>query len=539
MTTTETTTNNPSIEEPQKKKPLHDLHAVLEKSRVEGGNYGMAVSVLYKGELIFAEGFGKRNEKDPFTADTLMPIGSLTKAFTATAIGELVAEGKMDWDTTPVNTYLPEFEFKDPVLTSQLTMADLLSHRTNLPDLSVRWINSKERSIDMIKDMRHVDQPSKLTSKLNYSNMMYGVAGDAAARVAGISYEELIKSKVLEPLGLTNTGYTQRALKHFSNYALPYDANTFEDALKGNFIQGELDENPLADGPAGDMYSNVLDMARWGRAILKGGEVDGKQVLNKEKNIGETLTGRTFITGSRRTPDFAPVVAYGLGWGIDAYKGHAVYEHTGGVSAYRSSIAIYPDLDLVVTVLTNFSCGYIIRNLSYYIVDELLGLPKTEDWLFEKIIKGTKRSFEMYDMVTKGPLRDKIENKPHVHALQDYAGEYTNLALGDVSILLQEEDEEDSTTDQHQSQKKQALYFKNSGYHNKLEHHHFETFKVVLRIFGFAMGAGINFQTGPDGKVAAMVLIELSDQDPSGKGKETVFKRKEKKIDTAPETKEE
>ncbi|KAG0206098.1 hypothetical protein BGX33_007595 [Mortierella sp. NVP41] len=515
------TTNNPSIEDPQKKKPLHDLHAVLEKSRVERGNYGMAVSVLYKGELIFAEGFGKRNEKDPFTADTLMPIGSLTKAFTATAIGELVAEGKMDWDTTPVNTYLPEFEFKDPVLTSQLTMADLLSHRTNLPDLSVRWINSKERSIDMIKDMRHVDQPSKLTSKLNYSNMMYGVAGDAAARVAGISYEELIKSKVLEPLGLTNTGYTQRALKHFSNYALPYDANTFEDALKGNFIQGELDENPLADGPAGDMYSNVLDMARWGRAILKGGEVDGKQVLNKEKNIGETLTGRTFITGSRRTPDFAPVVAYGLEWIIDAYKGHAVYEHTGGISAYRSSIAIHPDLDLVVSAFINSSHGYIVQNLSYYIVDELMDLPKTKDWIFEEGLKEIKEAFTM-EMFIKGPLPDKIENKPHVHALQDYAGEYTNLSLGDVSILLQEE--EDS----------QALYFKNSGFHNKMEHHHFETFKVVIGIYAIEWGAGINFRTGPDGKMEAFVLVELNDQDPAGKPKETVFKRRE----PTPEAKE-
>ncbi|KAF9079788.1 hypothetical protein BGX29_002880, partial [Mortierella sp. GBA35] len=87
MTTAEATPN-PSVENPQK-KPLHDLHAVLEKARTEAGIYGMSVSVLYKGELIFAEGFGKRNAKDPFTKDTLMPIGSCTKAFTATAIGEL------------------------------------------------------------------------------------------------------------------------------------------------------------------------------------------------------------------------------------------------------------------------------------------------------------------------------------------------------------------------------------------------------------------------------------------------------------------
>ncbi|KAF9904293.1 hypothetical protein EC991_002844, partial [Linnemannia zychae] len=122
--------SSPPVENFKKKKPLHDLRAVLDNYRVVGGIKGMAVSVLYKGELIFAEGFGHRNDSDPFTKDTLMPIGSLTKAFTAAAVGELVAEGKMDWDSTPVNTYLPEFQFKDPVMTSQLTLADLLSHRT-------------------------------------------------------------------------------------------------------------------------------------------------------------------------------------------------------------------------------------------------------------------------------------------------------------------------------------------------------------------------------------------------------------------------
>jgi CubicO group peptidase (beta-lactamase class C family) len=179
----------------------------------------------------------------------------------------------------------------------------------------------------LIKYLRYVDQPSKLTSKLNYSNTMYAVAGEAGATVAGVSYEELVKTRVFDPLGLANTGFSQSALKSFSNYALPYDAASFEDAKEGNFIRGELDEDYLSDAPAGDIYSNVLDLARWGRAVLKGGEVDGKQVLNKN-SIAETWTGRTFALGTRRSADFAPVVAYGMGWAIDAYKGHAQYSHS-------------------------------------------------------------------------------------------------------------------------------------------------------------------------------------------------------------------
>ncbi|KAF9944498.1 hypothetical protein BGZ70_004591, partial [Mortierella alpina] len=113
------------------KAPLGDLHATIEKTRLQLGIPGLSVAVLYKGEIIFAEGFGKRNAQgDEYKASTLQPIGSVTKSFTAAAIGEMVAEGKLDWDTTPVNKYLPEFQYKDPVLTSQLTFIDLLSHRT-------------------------------------------------------------------------------------------------------------------------------------------------------------------------------------------------------------------------------------------------------------------------------------------------------------------------------------------------------------------------------------------------------------------------
>ncbi|KAF9910098.1 hypothetical protein EC991_007230, partial [Linnemannia zychae] len=112
------------------KEFLEKLPSVLEKARVDHGVPGLSVAIMHKGKLVFAQGFGKRNSADdPFTEETVSHIASVSKAFTATAIGELVAEGKMEWDTTPVNTYLPEFQLQDPILTSQLTLADLLAHR--------------------------------------------------------------------------------------------------------------------------------------------------------------------------------------------------------------------------------------------------------------------------------------------------------------------------------------------------------------------------------------------------------------------------
>ncbi|KAG9063709.1 hypothetical protein KI688_003820 [Linnemannia hyalina] len=481
-----------------------DLSSILEDARIKNCIQGMSVAVLYKGELIFADGFGKRNDEDPFTKETLMPIGSVTKSFTAMAIGELVAEGKMDWNTTPVNTYLPEFKLKDPVLTSQLTLVDLLSHRTNLPNVFLKWFRSKESRVELIKYLRYAEQPSKLTSNLNYSNTMYAVAGEAGARVAGVSYEELVKTKVFEPLGLTNSGFSQSALKQFSNYALPYDATSFEEAKKGNFIRGELDEHYLTDAPAGDIYSTVIDLVRYGRAVLKGGEVDGKQVLNKE-SLAEMWTGRTFSVTTRRTLDFAPVQGYGLGWVIDAYKGHAKYSHNGLISGYRSGLDIYPDQDLVVAVQANVNKAALPDNVSHYILDELLDLPRTQDWLFDVSPTKTEKAYTMSEMAVRGDLPEKIANRPHVHSLKEYAGVYTNLAQGDISVIYEE--------------KEDALYFKNPAFHDRMEHYHFELFKVVLRMFGFGAAIGVKFETGADGKIGALTLIRPEESD-------SVFERK-------------
>ncbi|KAF9958721.1 hypothetical protein BGZ70_009110 [Mortierella alpina] len=252
---------------------------------------------------------------------TVCPIGSVTKSFTAAAIGEMVAEGKLDWDTTPVNKYLPEFELKDPLLTSQLTFD--LGRKADMA-----FFRSPEPRIETIQRLKHAEFKSKLGSKMNYSNAMYTVAGEASARVAGMSYEELVREKVIQPLGLKNTGFSQVEMRdRFSNHAMPFSATSLEDAQKGNYKAEKLEEVYMTLAPAGDMYSTVLDLVKWGRVVINGGEQNGKQVLNKEA-IQETLKPQTIIRGRRRGPQFPPMINYGLGWMIDSYKGRAVYKHS-------------------------------------------------------------------------------------------------------------------------------------------------------------------------------------------------------------------
>ncbi|KAF9990704.1 hypothetical protein BGZ75_000090 [Mortierella antarctica] len=484
---------------------LAGLSKVLEDARVRCGIPGMSVAVLYKGELIYDAGFGKRNESEPFTPQTLTSIASVTKAFTATAIGELVAEGKMDWDTTPVSQYLPGFELKDQTLTSQLTLADLLSHRSGLPNVDLAWFRNTESTRDLIKRLKHVDISPKLGSKCLYNNVMYAVAGEAGANVAGIPYEELVKTKVLKPLGMTRSGFSAMEMKTHADHAMPYLADSLKDAQDGRFTLGYLDDIYMADAAAGDIYSNVLDLVRWGSAVMHGGEIDGKQVLNKE-NIQETLTAHTFRKTTRRAPDFAPALAYGLGWMIDSYKGRTVYYHGGSNPGFISNVAMFPDDDLVVAHLTNIDATKLPANVPYLIADRLLCLPKTQDWV-EVSIKETQEFYDLLKAASKIDLPEQ-RNGPPTHPLHEYVGEYSNPVYGKVSVRLENEK---NIRGGGGGEGGEALYFKMRTLDSRMNHYHFDTFTAALKDFALQLGAVMTFQIGESGQVEGLRFMVQSD----------------------------
>ncbi|KAF9314020.1 hypothetical protein BG003_004587 [Podila horticola] len=401
---------------------LAQLRADMELARNYMGIPGMGVAIIYKGKLIFAEGFGKRNKNDPFTPETRSMLGSLTKAFTATTIEELVAEGKLDWDTTPVNTYLPEFETIDPVLTSQLTLQDLLSHRTNFPPLGMSWMWGTEDVRDLIKRIRHVEVKSKLGVITNYNNIMYCVAGEAAATLP------LVHNKVLKPLGLSNTGFTMGEIAKKPNFAVPFQAASYEDSVAGRFTELPLDGASEESTATGDMYASVLDLARWGQTILTEGMVDGKQVLSKA-GIAATLTSQTVYAGYVRHPDLAPSMQYGMGWILNNYKGNKIFEQGGKHFGYLTYLALFPNTELVVAHITNADTTSLPMYLAYHVADQLLGLPKSMDWLKFDAILATKNMWGMNEALEKGNFPPQVPNMPPTHELSAYAGEYFHPAL--------------------------------------------------------------------------------------------------------------
>ncbi|KAF9945856.1 hypothetical protein BGZ72_000915 [Mortierella alpina] len=474
------------------KEFFDQLPAVLERARIECGIPGMSTAIMYKGKLAFAQGFGKRNGVDPFTEETVSHIASVTKAFTATAIGELVAEGKVDWDKTPVSEYLPEFELKDLVLTSQLTFADMLAHRTPIPFVDLAWLRNAAPQRVLINQLKHLDMPSKISSTVNYSNIAYTVAGEAAANVAGMSYKDLITTKIFDPLGLKSAGLSGADMVKQPNYAMPYTAACFEEAKKGIYEEGCVNEFPVSDAPSGDIFMDVVDLAKWGQVILKLGELNGKQVFNKD-SILETVTPHNIMRRPRLWSDLSPVKGYGYGWIVDSYKGQANFRHDGSYPGYVSQLTLFPDADLVIAHLANIHVTNLPSTLPYYVADELLKLPKSEDWLFEAAAEDTQHVYRHFAGLAKGDFPERVADQPQRHPLTEYTGEYTHPVYGNITIRFEGD----------------SLFMKMSIFDHKLEHYHFESFTTLLHDFTVKFGVLFTFVTGSYGKVDAIkTMIE-------------------------------
>ncbi|KAG0017324.1 hypothetical protein BGZ80_008404 [Entomortierella chlamydospora] len=466
--------------------PLANIRRFLEETRIQNGIPGMSVAILHKGKLIFAEGFGKRNDREPFTPETLTMIGSVTKSFTAAAVGELVTEGKVDWDTTPVSKYLPEFEASDPVLTSELTLEDLLSHRSGFPVVDASWFYNTESRKELVKRMKYVKMDTKLRPYSKYNNVMTSIAGIAAANAVDMEYEDLVRQKLIKPLGLNNTGFSIKEMSKHRNYAVPYDAASFSDAKSGKFKQLSLES--MATGvaaPAGGLYSNVLDLVRWGQTIMRYGEQDGNQVLSKDSVI-ETLSAQSIYSKGRRTPEFSPSLTYGMGWILDSYKG------SGKVDGYISNLALFPDSELVVAHLTNIYSNALPEISYLYIADEILGLPKTMDWA-QMAISGTQQWYDEANMALKGFIPERVKNKPPSHDLREFAGDYTDPVYGDLTIRVEKG---------HKG--KEELRIKLRVFEGKLEHYHFDSFKTTLAYSVIHVTQLVTFVTGKDGKVTGV-----------------------------------
>lgn len=460
---------------------LADFDAALEKAVADWNVPGMGVAVVARGEVVYARGFGFRDVEGqkPMTADSLFAIGSTTKAMTATLLGMLVDEGKLQWDE-PLVRYLPEFRLADAAITARVTPRDLLTHRTGLPRHDMVWYNNQTATREeIIARMAHLELTADLRETWQYNNLAFLTAGYLGGKLAGTTWEEAMRTRLLAPLGMERTVFSVKDMERDGDHALPYDRKD------GKLVRIPYRNIDLA-GPAGSVDSSVNEMARWLLFNLKGGKVGDRQLI-QATTLGEIQAPQMVLPPAGPEAQIAQR-AYGMGWGVSVYRGHRMVEHGGGIDGFTTSVSFFPDDGIGIVAFTNR--GSALPNLAAReIADQLLGLDKVE-WMAEALARvqageaiGQEGEKKLAGMRAK-------DRKPS-HPLAAYPGVYDHPGYGRLEVLAGKGD---------------ALAIRFNGIEVPLEHWHYDVWSGADNKGGDPAfeKAKFLFRTDFDGEITAV-----------------------------------
>jgi CubicO group peptidase (beta-lactamase class C family) len=406
--------------------PLDGLESAIEEARELWQAPGLAVAIVKDGEVAFMDGFGTRTlgGEAPVDEHTLFTLASTSKAFVALAVGMLVDEGRVRWDD-PVVKHLPGFRVADPYATREITVRDLLSHRTGVEPVDWLWIRGLDAA-DALPRLEHAEQAASLRAAWIYNNMMYVTAGEIVARVSGKSLPDFVRERILEPLGMDETVFT-RELPAEGNVA---GATVFDD---GQPVAVEPYRSTAPLGAAG-LHSSVADMTRWLRFLLDEGRV-GERRLVEPETFAELFEPQmaireiTYPAAEEAKPHF---YGYGLGWFLQDHRGRLLAMHTGSLFGTNALVALVPEEELGLVILINGDPVEYRHAFMYDVVDRFLG-ARGVDW--------SRRLHAVYGKLEAKERKEREEQRARIPARSEpslspagYAGTYRNPLIGDAVI---------------------------------------------------------------------------------------------------------
>ena len=486
---------------------LKDFETYVQKTRWDWEVPGFSIAVVKDDKLIYAKGFGVRELGKPAAVDqhSLFAIASNTKAFTAAALAMLVDEGKIKWDD-PVTKYLPSFELYDSYVTRELTIRDLLSHRSGLQTFGgdLLWYESDYSRDEILRRIRFLKPTSSFRSRFGYQNILYMAAGEIVGKVSGMSWDAFMKERFFTPLTMKRTLTAHADLLKSDNVATPH--NTFEG--KTRVIRYGNVDNISA---AGAIKSSAADMAQWLRLQLGRGTYDGKKFFGKDRSR-EMWTPHTVFSGiSEQAEKFNPTRhfnLYGLGWVLSDYHGRLMVSHGGGLDGMTSQLAILPEEKLGVVILTNSETP-LSTILGNRIFDIFLGVPQ-RDWNADFLAR-SKENADASKAAAKKLEDAHVANTKQSLPLSGYTGTYTGAMYGDANVT-------------EESGKLVLRLMPSSLFVGDMEHWHYDTFRVKWRdsiVYPFPRGF-VSFVLNSQGKSVEMRIdVPNADFD----FKELEFKR--------------
>jgi CubicO group peptidase (beta-lactamase class C family) len=397
---------------------------------------GLAVAIVKDGKVVLAKGYGVRRMGDPAPVDahTRFGIASNTKLFTATAIALLVEEGKVEWDA-PVSRYLPAFAMSDPYVTHELTVRDLLVHRSGLGlgagDL-LWWPPSTYNRKEIARRLRYIPLSTSFRSAYAYDNVLYLVAGELIEAVSGQSWEDFVRSRILRKIGMNDSDVRHSGATEQGNVA-------------GTHAEVNDTVRPVAPfasdntNPAGGVMTGAADIAKWLLVQLDSGKVANGPPLFSPASAKELWREVTPVPtgdvpgGMPQLAHLRPTMAgYALGLGVRDYRGYILRQHTGGLPGYLSKVAMIPDLRVGIAVLTNQESGAAFDAIAYRVLDYYIG-AKSPDYpaLFQQLVAANQKKIRDAEQKAAGS-RDSTSG-PSL-PLAKYAGTYRDPWYGDVRI---------------------------------------------------------------------------------------------------------
>lgn len=449
---------------------------------------GVAIAVIKDDKVVFAKGFGLRDINKTVAVDehTLFAIGSSSKAFTTASLAMLVDDNKLKWDD-PATKYLPGFQVFDPYASRELTVTDLVTHRSGMARGDLLWYASPYDREEILRRTRYLKPSWSFRSRFGYQNLMYLAAGQVVASVSNKSWDDFVRERVFTPLGMKTSSTSIKAFGS-DNVATPH-------AKLDDKVQAIAWRNIDNIAPAGSINSNVLEMAQWVRMQLGGGMYEGKRLISSAA-MKEMHTPQTIIRIEGLNASLYPqahFLSYGMGWFLSDYRGRKVVEHGGAIDGMRAEVAMMPEEKLGLVVLTNLGGTILPHALMFKIFDSYLGAPQ-RDWCAE-MLKTTKGLEDQAKAAEKKAEADRVKGTSPSLALDKYAGRYQSEMYGNLVMSFE-------------NGKLVARFGPN--FTGELEHWHYDTFRVVWRdrVEGKGM---VNFRLNSQGKVESVNMENLSE----------------------------
>ena len=411
---------------------LKALDQYLAQAKVDWKVPGFAIAIIKDDKVVFSKGYGVRQKgsTDPVDAQTLFAIASNTKAFTAAALAKLVDDGSLQWDD-PVRKHLPSFELYDRYISADMTIRDLLCHRSGLGTFSgdLLWYGTAFSPQQVLEKARHLPQAGKFGRSYGYSNLMYLAAGEVITSVTGVNWGFFIQREILDPLNMKRTFTSTQALDGQSNVATPHKT-TRHTVTPLTWVNWDT------MAAAGGLISCTDDMTRWIRTQLNHGKMLDDGVLFSTTANREMWKPHTLINVSdayKRKYPSTHFRAYGLGWSMRDFKGYKLLEHGGGYDGMFSRVVLVPEDKLGMVVLTNSMTSLPLVACNR-VLDEFLGGTKT-DWN-SILLKEFHEDRENFESRIANAMKPRLQGTEPSLPLAKFSGEYRDVmyGLGIVSL---------------------------------------------------------------------------------------------------------